>query len=58
VWGSSTPWNRVLAVPEVYRGGVNSAVIRSAEVFREAVRSNAPPNNRGAQSPLRGPHAK
>ena len=34
--------NQVLAIPEVYRGNVNSAVIRGAEVFREAVRSNAP----------------
>ena len=33
--------NQVLAIPEVYRGNVNSAVIRGAEVFREAVRSNA-----------------
>ena len=34
--------NQVLAIPEVYRGNVHSAVIRGAEVFREAVRSNAP----------------
>lgn len=26
----------------MYRGSVNSAVIRGSEVFREAVRSNAP----------------
>jgi len=34
--------NQVLAIPEAYRGNVNSAVIRAGEVFREAVRSNAP----------------
>ena len=34
--------NQVLAIPEVYRGNVNSAVVRAAEVFRDAVRSNAP----------------
>tara|TARA_Y100000310_G_scaffold224871_1_gene226746 strand:- start:171 stop:446 length:276 start_codon:yes stop_codon:yes gene_type:complete len=32
----------VLAIPEVYKGNVSSAVIRPGEVFREAVRSNAP----------------
>ena len=34
--------NQVLAIPEVYQGNVNSAVVRAGEVFREAVRSNAP----------------
>ncbi|MDA0987587.1 MAG: DNA repair protein RadC [Chloroflexi bacterium] len=34
--------NQVLAIPEVYRGNVNSAVVRAGEVFRDAVRSNAP----------------
>ena len=34
--------NQVMAIPEVYRGNVNSAVIRVGEVFRDAVRSNAP----------------
>ncbi|MBI2855318.1 MAG: hypothetical protein HYX93_00545, partial [Chloroflexi bacterium] len=33
--------NQVMAIPEVYRSNVNSAVIRAGEVFREAVRSNA-----------------
>ena len=31
-----------MAIPEVYRGNVNSAVVRAGEVFRDAVRSNAP----------------
>jgi DNA repair protein RadC len=34
--------NQVLAIPEVYKGNVSSAVVRPGEVFREAVRSNAP----------------
>ncbi len=34
--------NRVLNVHEVYKGNVNSAVVRASEVFKEAVRSNAP----------------
>jgi DNA repair protein RadC len=34
--------NQVLAVREVYRGNVNSAVVRAAEVFRDAVRENCP----------------
>ena len=33
--------NHVLGVPEVYRGNVNSAIVRAGEVLREAVRSNA-----------------
>ena len=32
--------NQVLAVKEVYKGNVSSAVIRAGEVFQEAVRSN------------------
>ena len=34
--------NQVLAVREVYRGNVSSAVIRAGEVFRDAIRENAP----------------
>jgi DNA repair protein RadC len=34
--------NQVLAVREVYRGNVSSAVIRVGEVFRDAIRENAP----------------
>ena len=34
--------NQVLAVKEVYKGNVSSAVIRAGEVFQEAVRSNCP----------------
>ncbi|MFC1935376.1 DNA repair protein RadC [Chloroflexota bacterium] len=34
--------NQVLAVNEVYKGNVSSAVIRADEVFQEAVRSNCP----------------
>lgn len=34
--------NQVMAAPEVYRGSVNTAVIRAAEVFREAIRENCP----------------
>ena len=34
--------NQVLGVREVYRGNVSSAVIRAAEVFRDAIRENAP----------------
>lgn len=33
--------NRVLSSPTVYVGNVNSSIIRVAEVFRDAVRSNA-----------------
>ena len=32
--------NQVMGISEVYRGNVNSAVVRAAEVFREAVRQN------------------
>ncbi len=31
-----------MTVTEVYKGNVSSAQVRSAEVFREAVRQNAP----------------
>ncbi len=34
--------NQVLGVSEVYRGSVHTAVIRIAELFREALRQNAP----------------
>ena len=34
--------NQVMATPEVYKGSVNATSIRSAEVFREAVRQNCP----------------
>lgn len=34
--------NHVLAAPDVFVGSVNSTTIRTAEVFREAVRRNAP----------------
>lgn len=34
--------NQVLRVSEVYHGSVDSAMVRPAEVFREAVRQNCP----------------
>lgn len=34
--------NQVLAVPEVYRGSVNTSLVRVGEVFRDAVRENCP----------------
>lgn len=34
--------NQVMAVRDVYRGSVHSAVVRVAEVFRDAVRENCP----------------
>ena len=34
--------NQVLAIQEVYVGSVSSALVRASEVFREAVRQNAP----------------
>jgi DNA repair protein RadC len=34
--------NQVMAVKEIYVGNVNSAVVRPAEVFREAISQNAP----------------
>jgi DNA repair protein RadC len=33
--------NRVLASPTVYKGNVNTSVIRIAEIFREAIRHNS-----------------
>jgi len=34
--------NQVLAIPRVYKGNVNSSLIRISELFREAVRENCP----------------
>ncbi|HLJ69633.1 MAG TPA: DNA repair protein RadC [Chloroflexota bacterium] len=34
--------NHVMGVREVYRGSVNSSQVRTAEVFRDAVRENCP----------------
>jgi DNA repair protein RadC len=34
--------NQVLGIPEIYRGSVNSSLIRVGELFREAVRQNCP----------------
>jgi DNA repair protein RadC len=34
--------NQVLGVHEIYIGNVSSAVVRTAEVFRDAIRQNAP----------------
>ncbi len=34
--------NQVLSVPEIYIGNVNSSMVRPAEIFRPAVRDNAP----------------
>ncbi|HEU0072402.1 MAG TPA: DNA repair protein RadC [Dehalococcoidia bacterium] len=34
--------NQVMTVTEVYKGNVSSSLVRTAEVFREAVRQNAP----------------
>jgi DNA repair protein RadC len=34
--------NRVLSVHEVYKGSVNASLVRVGEVFREAIRRNAP----------------
>lgn len=34
--------NRVLSIPIVYRGSVNTSFIRISEIFREAVRENCP----------------
>ena len=33
--------NRVIAIETIYRGNVNSSIIRTGEVFREAIRRNA-----------------
>lgn len=34
--------NQVMAIPEVYRGSVNTSLIRVSEIFREAIRENCP----------------
>jgi DNA repair protein RadC len=34
--------NQVLGVPEIYRGSVNTSLVRVGELFREAVRQNCP----------------
>ena len=34
--------NEVLGIQEIYVGNVNSSVVRASEVFRPAVRENAP----------------
>ncbi|MBI4307428.1 MAG: DNA repair protein RadC [Chloroflexi bacterium] len=34
--------NRVLGVSEVYKGNVNSSVVRTSEIFRDAIRENCP----------------
>jgi DNA repair protein RadC len=34
--------NEVLGIPEVYKGSVNTSLVRVGEVFREAVRRNCP----------------
>ncbi len=34
--------NQVIAVSEVYKGNVSASIVRLAEVFREAIRQNAP----------------
>ncbi len=37
-----TTRNQVIATPEVYKGNVNSSLVRIAEVFKEPIRQNAP----------------
>lgn len=34
--------NQVMSIPEVYRGSVNTSLVRIGELFREAVRENCP----------------
>ncbi len=34
--------NQLMAITEVYKGNVSSSLVRTAEVFREAIRQNAP----------------
>ena len=34
--------HRVIAIPTIYVGNVGSSILRTAEVFREAIRQNAP----------------
>ena len=50
--------NQVLSTVEVYVGNVNSSIVRPSEVFRPAVRDNAPVHHRGPQPPLRRPNSK
>lgn len=37
-----TSKNQVISIPEVYKGNVNTSLIRPSELFREAVRENCP----------------
>jgi DNA repair protein RadC len=37
-----TSKNRVISIPDVYKGNVNTSLIRPSELFREAVRENCP----------------
>lgn len=37
-----TSKNRVISISEVYKGNVNTSLIRPSELFREAVRENCP----------------
>jgi DNA repair protein RadC len=34
--------NQLMGISDVYKGNVNSAVVRASEVYRDAVRRNAP----------------
>ncbi len=34
--------NRILSIDTIYRGNVHSSIVRNGEVFREAIRRNAP----------------
>lgn len=34
--------NQVIAIPQIYRGNVNTSVIRVGEIFRQAIRENSP----------------
>ena len=45
--------NRLISMTEVYKGTVNQAQVRGAEVLREAIRQNAPVAHPGAQPPVR-----
>jgi DNA repair protein RadC len=48
--------NQVLSIFEIYKGNVNAAVIRSAEVFRDAVKENCPSVIVVHNPPVRRPH--
>ena len=50
--------NQVLGMPELYRGSVNSAQVRVAEVLRPAVREKLPRAGRGPQPSFRRPYAQ